>query len=68
MKNALLDKIKKKKAKVGIIGLGYVGLELALTITRKNFETYLFDNNKIKIKNLKKNISPIKTIKKKDIL
>ena len=67
MKNILLTKIKKKKIIVGVIGLGYVGLELALTVLRKKFKTYLFDINKEKVRNLKKNISPLKTIKKKDI-
>ncbi|GAH84466.1 unnamed protein product, partial [marine sediment metagenome] len=28
----LLSKIKKRKAKVGIIGLGYVGLPLAMEL------------------------------------
>jgi len=67
MKKILLDKIKIKKSTIGIIGLGYVGLELALTIIKKKFKAYLFDIDKEKIKNLKKNISPIETIKKKDI-
>ena len=33
--NRLKQKILSKKAKVGIIGLGYVGLELAINITKK---------------------------------
>ena len=67
MKNILLTKIKKKKIIVGVIGLGYVGLELALTVVRKKFKTYLFDIDKEKVRNLKKNISPLKTIKKKEL-
>ena len=41
-----------KKTKVGIIGLGYVGLPLLLLI-KKKFETYGFDLSEEKIKLLK---------------
>ncbi len=67
MKNALISKIKKKKITIGIIGLGYVGLELALTIVRKKFKIYMFDANKEKVSTLKNNKSPINTIKNQNI-
>ena len=35
IKNNLIKKIKQKKAVVGIIGLGYVGLPLALVMLQK---------------------------------
>ncbi len=38
MKNKkLLEKIKNKKAKIGVIGLGYVGLPLAILFAKKGF-------------------------------
>lgn len=43
MKEALLEKIHSKKAKAGVIGLGYVGLPLAVEIAKSGFETVGFD-------------------------
>jgi len=34
----LLEKIKKRSAKVGVIGLGYVGLPLAIQIVKAGFK------------------------------
>ncbi len=33
----LIDKIKNKEAVIGVIGLGYVGLPMAVTVARKGF-------------------------------
>ncbi len=41
--HVLLDKIRHKQARVGIIGLGYVGLPLALEFARHGFEVVGFD-------------------------
>src|SRR5215207_5012460 len=43
MKEALLAKIQTQTARVGIIGLGYVGLPLALTFIAKGFSVLGFD-------------------------
>ena len=40
---ALTDKIKEKNAKVGVIGLGYVGLPLAVEYALKGFEVVGID-------------------------
>ena len=37
MKQSLIDKIERKQAVVGIVGLGYVGLPLLLTFIEKGF-------------------------------
>ena len=50
------------KNKICIIGLGYVGLPLFLELKKKNFKVIGFDNNKKKIKKLKKNFSSPKKI------
>ena len=39
----LLDRIRTKKAKVGVIGLGYVGLPLAVEFARQGFDVSGFD-------------------------
>ena len=55
MSKQLNNKIKNKSAKIAIIGLGYVGLELATTIAKSQFQVYGFDKNKDKINLIKKN-------------
>jgi UDP-N-acetyl-D-glucosamine dehydrogenase len=40
---ALLERIRTKQAKVGVIGLGYVGLPLAVEFARHGFEVTGFD-------------------------
>ena len=64
---SLIHKIKKKEAKIAVIGLGYVGLELALNISNSGFEVLGFDNDQKKINILRKNKSPINTIQHKRI-
>jgi len=49
MKN-LIKKIKDKKAKIGIIGLGYVGLPLSVEFGEVGFEVIGFDISEKKIK------------------
>ena len=61
-KKKLLQKIKSKKAVVGIIGLGYVGLPLALTFAEKGFKVIGFDIDENKIPILSKGKSYIKHI------
>ena len=43
MKEKLLDKINNKKIKAGVIGLGYVGLPLAVEKAKAGFKTVGFD-------------------------
>jgi UDP-N-acetyl-D-glucosamine dehydrogenase len=64
---SLKNLIKKKQAIVGIIGLGYVGLPLAILIKKQGFKVIGFDKDKKKINNIKKGISPILDIDKKSI-
>ena len=62
-KKNLIKKIKHKKAVVGIIGLGYVGLPLALECCKKGFKTIGFDIDKNKIEKINLGISHIKQVK-----
>ena len=54
--------ISKNEAKIGIFGLGYVGLPLAIRFLIKNFKVFGFDINKEKINLLKKGNSYIQNI------
>ena len=62
----LSEKIKKK-AVIGVVGLGYVGLPLAILFSKQRYVVYGFDTNKKKVDDIKKCKSYIKNIKKKDI-
>ena len=57
MKQLLLDKIAKKKVVVGVVGLGYVGLPLAVEKAKAGFKTIGFDvqNEKVEMVNCGQN-------------
>ncbi len=50
MKNELLKKIEKKELTVGVVGLGYVGLPLAVEKAKAGFKTIGFDVQDEKVK------------------
>ena len=58
----LLNKIRTKEARIGIIGLGYVGLPLVFEFCKAGFYVTGFDIDGGKIKSLKKGKSYIKHI------
>ncbi len=55
----LRDKIGSKKAKVGIIGLGYVGLPLAVLFAQKGFQVFGMDIDKNRLRRAKRGQSYI---------
>lgn len=65
--STLLNKINKKTAKVAIVGLGYVGLPLALQFSKKKFNVEGFDIDSNKVEKLKNCTSYINHIKSSDI-
>jgi len=67
MKKELLDKINKKQALIGIIGLGYVGLPLMLEFCENDFKVLGFDKDESKEKLLNKGKSYIKHISEERI-
>ncbi len=67
MTNHILEIINNKSAKVGIIGMGYVGLPLALEFAEKGFLTVGFDIDENKIPVLNSGNSYINHIKKEKI-
>ena len=52
-KQSLIKKIKSKKAKILIVGLGYVGLPICLEFVNKNYNVIGFDSDISKINLLK---------------
>src|SRR6202167_1443594 len=61
------SKIKQRQARVGIIGLGYVGLPLALLFTDEKFTVTGFDIDQRKVDTLSQGGSYIYRIAKEDI-
>ena len=66
-KKKLIKEIKKQKVKIGIVGLGYVGLPLAHAFSTKNIEVIGFDIDKKKIKKLRSGNSYISYFNRKNI-
>jgi len=55
----MLNKIKTRRALVGVVGLGYVGLPLALEVAKAGFRVTGVDLDKSKIKALRAGVSYI---------
>ena len=49
MKESLLNKIDNREITVGVVGLGYVGLPLAVEKAKAGFKTIGFDVQKAKV-------------------
>lgn len=58
----LSQRLKEKKAKVAVIGLGYVGLPLSLEFLKAGFEVFGIDINKERIRSLEEGRSYITDI------
>lgn len=68
MSEILKDKIKSKKAKVCVIGLGYVGLPIAVEFALKGYQTLGIDIDPAKIKLIHQKKNYIKDVMNKDFL
>lgn len=66
-KNALLQKINNKSALIGVVGLGYVGLPLAVGAIAQDFKIIGLDNNKQKISAIKNKTLSVETVEKGDL-
>ncbi len=67
MKQLLLEKIRKKEIKVGVIGLGYVGLPLAVEKAKASFHTIGFDEQAVKVKMVNEGHNYIGDVVDKDL-
>jgi UDP-N-acetyl-D-galactosamine dehydrogenase len=65
MSNSIYNKLIKKEAKLAVIGLGYVGLPIALEFARK-IKVVGFDINQERIDLMKQNIDPSNELVEKD--
>ncbi|MDD5681309.1 MAG: NAD(P)-binding domain-containing protein, partial [Candidatus Omnitrophica bacterium] len=59
MYKILKNKIKDKSAKIGIIGLGYVGLPLAVAFAEEGFEVFGIDTGAKRVNSIKQGKSYI---------
>ena len=66
-KKNIINRINNKSAVIGIIGLGYVGLPLALNFINSGFKVIGFDTDSKKIKKIKKKKSYIWSISSENI-
>ena len=62
MVSPLLEKIRRRDAKVGVVGLGYVGLPLGMAFAEAGFPVTGLDIDKRKVDNIEKGESYIKHI------
>lgn len=63
----LKTKIENKSAKIGIVGLGYVGLPILVAFAKKGFSVVGFDVDSYKINQIKKGHSYIRHIPSEDL-
>ncbi|PWT87844.1 MAG: UDP-N-acetyl-D-glucosamine dehydrogenase [Acidobacteria bacterium] len=57
--NELRERIEKRTAKLGVIGLGYVGLPMSIQFARAGFEVTGIDTNEDRVRQLQNNRSYI---------
>ena len=67
MEKLLRNKIIEKKARIGVIGLGYVGLPLAVEFAKKGFEVVGIDIDASRIKSIEGKRSYILDVTNEDI-
>ncbi|MBF0489106.1 MAG: nucleotide sugar dehydrogenase [Candidatus Omnitrophica bacterium] len=66
MFNTLKTRIASKQAKIAVIGLGYVGLPLAISFAQKGFKVFGIDTNPKHIERLNQGESYITDVRGKD--
>ena len=62
LKNDLISRFQKRRATIGVVGLGYVGLPLALRFMEEGFRVIGFDVDAAKVRQLRAGRSYIKHI------
>ncbi len=64
----LVDKIKNRAARVGVMGLGYVGLPLAVEMAKAGFEVTGIDIDRARVESVNAGISYVPDISSEDLL
>ncbi len=59
MSRTLRQRIKDRKAKIAVIGLGYVGLPLAVNFAKKGFQVFGLDKDKDRVEHIRRRESYI---------
>ena len=62
MKDKLLEKLENRNACIGVVGLGYVGLPLALEFAKVGFKVIGYDVNERVVNNLNAGQSHIQDV------
>ena len=65
--DGLLERIRDRTARVGIMGMGYVGLPLALEFARAGFSVVGFDVDRRHVEGLNAGVSPIVDVSDADL-
>src|SRR5512147_1266368 len=65
---ALLEKIESRRARTGVVGLGYVGLPLAVELGKAGFHTTGIDLDERKVNAIKEGRSYIPDVPTSDIV
>ena len=65
--SSLIERIRARKARVGVIGLGYVGLPLAVEFARAGFDTTGFDVDASKVTEINRGRSYIPDVAQSDL-
>ena len=63
----LADRIESRDARIGVIGLGYVGLPLAVEFAQAGFDVTGFDIDSSKVDSIEKGVSYIEDVPSADI-
>jgi UDP-N-acetyl-D-glucosamine dehydrogenase len=66
-KDTLINKLQEKKAKIGILGMGYVGMPLAVVFAEKGFTVLGIDPDKRKLEAFEKGVSYIRDVSSETI-
>jgi len=62
IKEALIKKLQDKTAKIGVLGMGYVGMPLAVVFAEAGFNVLGFDPDSSKVNRFNKNLSYIQDV------
>jgi UDP-N-acetyl-D-glucosamine dehydrogenase len=65
--STLSDKIRSKKAHVGVVGLGYVGLPLAVEYAKAGFQVTGIDLNAGKVERIKEGVSYVGDVSTEEV-
>lgn len=68
MSASLVAKIKSKKAKIAVVGLGYVGLPLAVSFAKKGFTVFGIDKDEDRVRRINNRESYITDLKTSDLV